>query len=81
MMPKFTAQEILAGMALVIMGLLSGALIFYTVPQSNKELITFALGAIAGALTVGGAQKVADKLTTSSGPNATIQSDTPSPQS
>jgi H+/gluconate symporter-like permease len=68
-------QAILAGTALIIMGVLSFALIFHAVPTDNQQLITFALGAIAGALTSGGASKVADKLTTSTGENATIQSD------
>jgi outer membrane lipoprotein SlyB len=78
-MPSVTAQEILAGVALVIMGAISGALIIHAVPQGNMQLITFALGAISGALTVSGGSKIADKLTTSTGPGATIQADAPPP--
>lgn len=62
MKTEFTPPTILAGMALLIMGVLSGALIFHAVPQPNQQLVTFALGAISGALTVGGAQKVADRV-------------------
>jgi hypothetical protein len=62
----------LSVLALVIMGGLSAALIFHTVPQDNQQLVTFALGAISGALTVGGAGKLADKITTSQSDTATI---------
>lgn len=57
-----TAETALAAMALLIMGGLSAALVFHAVPQDNMQLVTFALGAISGALTVGGAHKVADKM-------------------
>jgi len=43
---------------------------FFPVPLSNKELITFALGAIAGALTMG--NRKTDKATGS----GDIQGDT-----
>jgi hypothetical protein len=74
---NINAQEILAGGALLIMGAISGALIIHAVPQGNMQLITFALGAISGALTVGGSSKLADKLTTSTGAGAMIQADAP----
>jgi outer membrane lipoprotein SlyB len=67
------AQTVLAGMALVIMGLVCGALIFHAVPEPNQQLVTFALGAISGALTVGGASKVADKMTTNTGTNVSVE--------
>lgn len=56
-------QTILAGMALILMGAICGLLIFVPVPHENQQLVTFALGAISGALTVGGAAKIADRLT------------------
>jgi hypothetical protein len=66
------AQTMLAAVALLIMGLLSGALIFHAVPQGNMQLVTFALGAISGALTVGGGAKLADKITA---PDAVVNTD------
>jgi len=63
-MKDVNAQTVLAGIALILMGILAGALIFYPVPQDNQQLVTFALGAISGALTVGGSAKVAERLTT-----------------
>ena len=63
-MKDMNAQTALAGIALILMGIIAGALIFHTVPQANQQLVTFALGAISGALTVGGSGKVAEKLTT-----------------
>ena len=38
------AQAILAGSALVILGVLTGCLIFVPVPQGNQQLVTFAGG-------------------------------------
>ncbi len=52
------AQALLAGIALVMLGLLAGCMVFVAVPQGNQQLVTFALGALAGALTVSGAAKV-----------------------
>jgi hypothetical protein len=55
------AQTVLALLAMVIIGVLAGLLVFHAVPAENKELITFALGALSGALTVGGASKLAER--------------------
>jgi outer membrane lipoprotein SlyB len=68
-------NTVLAGVALVIMGLLSGALVFHAVPQGNQQLVTFALGAISGALTVSGASKAADKITTNTADTLTVNKD------
>ncbi len=62
MMPQ--AQSVLAGVALVLVGVLTGCLIFHAVPQGNQQLVTFALGGLIGALTAGGASKIADKIGT-----------------
>lgn len=70
-----SASTILACLALLIMGIVTVALIFFAVPPGNSQLVTFSLGAIAGALTVGGANKVADKITNSTSGMATIQAD------
>jgi len=48
------AETVSTWAALAIIGGLAFAFVFFPVPLSNKELITFALGAIAGALTMGG---------------------------
>lgn len=74
-MTRIDLQTALACLALIIMGCLSAALIFYPVPTNNMQLVTFALGAISGALTVGGGAKVADHLT--SGGPTTINNPTP----
>lgn len=58
----WTPQDVLAGLALLLMGALSGALVFKAVPPDNMQLVTFALGAISGALTVGGVNKAAAAL-------------------
>ena len=58
------AQTVLAAMALVIIGALAVCLVFHPVPQPNQQLVTFALGALSGALTVGGVAKAADRIGT-----------------
>ena len=58
------AQTILAGMALVILGVLTGCLVFHEVPANNQQLVTFALRALSGALVVGGGSKLAEKIGT-----------------
>lgn len=70
-----SADTVSAWIALLVLAVLAFLLVFNPVPLSNKELITFVLGAISGALTMGGGRKVADKITTSNGPDATIQTD------
>ncbi len=56
------AQAVLAGAALIMLGLLTGCLVFVAVPEGNRQLVTFALGALAGAITVGGAGHLAGSL-------------------
>ena len=56
------AQTVLALLAMAIIGVLAALLVFRAVPAENKELITFALGALSGALTVGGASKLSERL-------------------
>jgi hypothetical protein len=60
------AQTVLALLAMAIIGVLAGLLVFHAVPTENKELVTFALGALSGALTVGGASKLAERPPTTS---------------
>ena len=55
------AQTVLALLAMAIIGVLAALLVFHAVPAENKELITFALGALSGALTVGGASKLSER--------------------
>ena len=68
-----SAQTALAGIALVILGVLGGCMVFTTIPAQNSTLLGMIVGALAGALTVGGGQKIAEHLTSSTGPNATIE--------
>lgn len=65
--------NLLPGMALIIMGILAGLLIFFPVPAENKEILIFVSGALSGALTMGGAAKIADKISTTNGDNTTVQ--------
>ncbi len=58
------SQTILAALALALVGVLTGCLIFHAVPQGNQQLVTFALGGLIGALTAGGASKLAEKIGT-----------------
>lgn len=66
-MSKITAQELLAGFALLILGGLAGGMLFVPIPAANATSLTFVLGALSGALTVSGGQKIAAALT-STGP-------------
>jgi len=66
-MSDISAEAVLAFVALVLIGVLGMMLVFHTVPQENQQLVTFVLGALSGALTVGGAKKVADKVSTQTG--------------
>ncbi len=72
-----SSQTALAVIALLIMGALALVMAFAVVPKENHDYMLILLGALAGALTVQGGGKIADKLTTSTGPDATIQSDAP----
>ena len=51
------AQTLLAGLAMLLIGALAAALVVHAVPRGNEQLVTFALGALSGALTVGGADR------------------------
>ena len=69
-----TVEQLISTLALGAVFCLCLLFTFYAVPVSNKELITFGLGAIAGALTLGGGKR-AEKITNSNGDNATVQPD------
>ena len=56
------AQTLLTLLAMLIIGALAVLLVFQAVPAENKELVTFALGALSGALTVGGGSKLAERI-------------------
>lgn len=73
------ANTVLSGIALFLIGLLSILLVFFEPPGVSKELLLILIGALAGALTVGGG-KVAEKITNSTGDNATVQPDSPAPK-
>jgi hypothetical protein len=75
---NISSQTALAGLALVGLIGLSFAFAFHKVPTENHDFMIFTLGALAGAITVGGG-KLADKITSSSGPDATIQSEAADP--
>jgi len=53
----------MATLAMLIIGTLAGLLVFHAVPAENKELVTFALGALSGALTVGGVHRFTNTTT------------------
>ena len=71
-----TAQECLAGIAVIIMGVLAGFMAFSVVPPQNHDYILIILGALGGAMGVTGGAKVADKIT-SSGTGTTINTAAP----
>lgn len=75
-----SSQGLLAGTALLGLILLGGVMIFVPVPPANATLVATAIGALASTATIVGGQKLADKLTTSTGPNATIQPEASTPQ-
>ena len=72
-----SSQTALAGVALIVLGGLGAGLEFMPIPASNSTLLAAIIGALAGALTVAGGSKIADKLTTSNGPDATITESKP----
>jgi hypothetical protein len=55
-------EKILPVMALAILGLLAVLLVFHTVPRENQQIVTFIAGAISGAITVAGGQRIAGRL-------------------
>lgn len=75
-----SAQAVLAGLAIVGLGVLGTLMVFMPVPGSNTTLLATIVGAMAGALTVSAGGKIADKITSSSGPNAVVQPDATPPQ-
>ena len=52
-----TTQTVLSVLAMIALGALGGLLVFQAVPTANVQLLTFILGAIAGAVTGGAAVK------------------------
>jgi len=76
---KPTAQETLAIIALLILGGLGAGLLYVPIPPSNATTIAVIVGALASAITIAGGQKLADRLTQSTGPDATITTESPKP--
>lgn len=60
-MTAASSQAFLAGIALMILGILGGCLAILPVPTVNSTLLGMIVGALAGALTVGGTSKTTDK--------------------
>jgi len=61
-MSEVHIEKLLPVMALAILGLLVGMLVFHAVPRENQQIVTFIAGAISGAITVGGGSRVAGRL-------------------
>jgi outer membrane lipoprotein SlyB len=55
-----STQTVLSVLAMIALGALGGLLIYQAVPPANAQLLTFILGAIAGAVTGGAAVRAAD---------------------
>ena len=55
-----STQTVLSVLAMIALGVLGGLLVYQAVPPANVQLLTFILGAIAGAVTGGAAVKAAD---------------------
>ncbi len=66
------AQTLLAGLAMIFVGAMGLLMIWHSVPPANHDFLVFILGALSGALTVGGANKIADRVTNTQGGDATI---------
>lgn len=79
-MPNMSSQAVLSALALIILGVLAMALVYVAVPPANRDLLYVIVGGLTTAITVTGASKLADKITNSKGPNATIQADGPEGQ-
>lgn len=77
---KFTppsAQNFLAGCALMFLGVLGIVMCFHTVPATNHDFIVFILGALSGATTAVGAQKAIGTVTTNGTGTTTIGAEAP----
>jgi outer membrane lipoprotein SlyB len=59
-MASLSTQTALSVLAMIALGVLGGLLVYQAVPPANVQLLTFILGAIAGAVTGGAAVKAAD---------------------
>lgn len=55
-----SAQTVLSVLAMIALAVLGGLLVYRPVPGANVQLLTFILGAIAGAVTGGAAVRAAD---------------------
>jgi hypothetical protein len=55
-----STQAVLGALAMIALGALGGLLVFHPAPPANVQLLTFILGAIAGAVTGGTAVKAAE---------------------
>jgi len=61
---KPTAQEILAGMALMFMGCIGLSLLYETAPAANHDYLLIILGALGGAMGVTGASRAVSAIST-----------------
>ena len=50
-MASLSTQTVLSVLAMIALGVLGGLLVYRAVPAANVQLLTFILGAIAGAVT------------------------------
>ena len=73
-----SANAFLGAIALLTLGALAGAMVFYPVPTGNHDFMVFILGGITGAATGGTASKIADRIT-QTGPDASVKSSTTPP--
>ena len=66
-MRGFGAGEIVSLAALLILGGLGAGALFQPIPAANATSFATIVGALAGALTVAGGQKVAERLSAGGG--------------
>ena len=81
-MPKFTPAEIIAMVALIIVGALAMHMIYVPIPVQNHDYLVFLLGGLTGALTVGAggkAMELSSKSLTTTTVNAPAAADEPPP--
>ena len=61
-MPKFTAEQFIALIALLIVGALAFHMVYVPIPAQNHDYLVFLLGALTSALSIGGGMKAIDTL-------------------
>lgn len=60
--PEIDAGAFLSGMAMTFLGIMSGALLFFPIPERNHDAVTYILGVFSGVATNSGVHKMRDSI-------------------